>query len=92
MNKIQINNMPDSFIDWIESLIKFGYGCEIVINDGEVNHVVVKMEDNGDWSDVKFGKVILSEGVRFKQRIFKPAIVNNKFIENIDVNERTKKI
>lgn len=85
MKRININHIPVEFHAWIDELVSEGMGCEIVINNDEINHVVVKRSDDGDWSGIHFGKVIVTENIRYVQQIYKPAIVDNKFSRNVDV-------
>lgn len=75
---------PAEFEQWLKSLEENNCAWEAIINEGYIMRVNVDVPDNGDWSDLEYGRVQGSGGLRFKQKVFQPAMLGNKFTVNYD--------
>lgn len=87
ITKIQVSNLPQEFLLWLERVKIIGYQYEVLIDHGYVTHINVYEADNGDWSDVQFGKIMGSGLLAIKQKVFKPVILNGNFLENYDAKK-----
>ena len=85
MVKLRVVDNNKDFCKWLEQLKALGYTYEIVIESGNIQRVYVREDDNGDWSDIIYGRIYGSTHVSFKQRVFHPRMVKNKLI--IDYHE-----
>lgn len=79
---IEASKKPREFDEWLFSIETNCWMFEVVINEGYIMKVLVHQPDNGDWSDVEYGRVEGSNGLRYKQKVFQPAILGDKFIVN----------
>jgi hypothetical protein len=68
VQRITASDQPPAFTAWLKQLIGSGLRYEIIINDGLVTCVYVDEPDNGDLSDVKFGRVVGCGTDAFKQK------------------------
>lgn len=84
IEKLRANKRPKEFNDWIDSLRREGYKATVVIVKGLINHVEVEEADNGNWDEIMFGRITLSDKVAIKQRVYKPILYNGIFIKNYD--------
>lgn len=84
IEKIRANKRPEKFNDWIDSLRREGYKATVVIVKGFINHVEVEEADNGNWDEIMFGRITLSDKIAIKQRVYKPILYNGIFIKNYD--------
>jgi hypothetical protein len=83
--KLRVSDDNLEFKKWLEQLKGFGFTYEVVIESGDIQRVYVREDDNGDWSNIIYGRIYGSKHTSFKQRVFQPRVVNNKLI--IDYNE-----
>ena len=77
--KLLVRKDNPDFLKWIKSLEEKKLNFEIVIEKGLVNLVYVVEPDNGDWSNLLFGRVIYSAGTTVRQKIYKPVLIDGKF-------------
>jgi hypothetical protein len=78
--KIHVENVPESFKEWIESLREIGYSIDIIINSSLIERVNVRIPDNGDWSDIEFGKIVMNSYVSHKEKVYKPYLMKNELV------------
>jgi hypothetical protein len=74
------------FEEFLTRLRETNCSYEIVIEDGKVSKLYVRIPDNGDWSDLRYGRIFGSKMVSYKQTIYLPRVVDGKFI--FDYNEQ----
>jgi len=79
---ISVKKRNKEFDDFLERLIQTGCSYEAVIENGNVTKLYVRIPDNGDWSDMRYGRILGSKVVSYKQTIYIPRIVDGKFIYN----------
>ncbi len=79
---ISVKKRNKEFDDFLERLIQTGCSYEAVIENGNVTKLYVRIPDNGDWKDLKYGRILGSKVVSYKQTIYIPRIVDGKFIYN----------
>jgi len=83
--KLRVTDENKEFRKWLSQLKELGFTYEIVIESGNIQRVYVREDDNGDWSNIVYGRIYGSTHVSFKQRVFHPRVVKNKLI--IDYHE-----
>jgi hypothetical protein len=83
--KLRVSDNNLEFMKWLEQLKALGFTYEVVIESGDIQRVYVREDDNGDWSNISYGRIYGSAHVSFKQRVFHPRVVRNKLI--IDYHE-----
>lgn len=83
--KIMASKGNEEFSRWLTQLKELGFSYEIVIENGAVQRVYVREDDDGNWGNILFGRVFGSAHLSFKQRVYQPRIVNDKLI--IDYHE-----
>jgi len=79
---ISVKKRNKEFDDFLERLIQTGCSYEAVIENGNVTKLYVRIPDNGNWSDIRYGRILGSKVVSYKQTIYIPRIVDGKFIYN----------
>lgn len=77
----------EDFLLWLAQLRELGWTYEIVVEDGYIDKVHLRMPDDGDWSNVRFGRIIGSKVVCYKQMVYLPRLIEGKFIYNCDVQK-----
>lgn len=88
MKKIEefnIAHAPAEFLQWIQELCDNGFRYEIVVTDHRVSHVYVSEVDDGKWEelhDEKSFRLIGSSEMKIRQRVYRPRLVDGKFIRN----------
>jgi hypothetical protein len=80
VKKISAKSPHKEFRLWLEQVKEVGFGYEIVIENGEVARVYVREGDDGDWSLINHGRVFGTKVISFKQRVFLPRLIDDKFI------------
>lgn len=85
MKKMLAAQPHEGFLLWLTQLKELGYSYEIVIDDGLIQRVYVREDDDGNWTGILFGRIFGSSKLSFKQTVYQPRIVNGKLI--IDYNE-----
>lgn len=85
IEKIMASKKCDEFVLWLNQLKEVGFSYEIVIENGAIQRVYVREDDDGNWGNILFGRVFGSAHLSFKQRVYQPRIVNDKLI--IDYHE-----
>jgi len=85
VKKISVTNIPEEFLTWLKDQKKLGQ-VEISISKGVINHLYVRVSDDGNWDDVQFGRIICSEDMSMKEFVRHPRLVNGTFIENYNVS------
>ena len=78
--KVPASNPSEEFLAWLERIKQFGFSYEIVIEDGFVQRVYVREDDDGDWRGIRYGRVFGTSHLSFKQRVYQPRIVKDKLI------------
>lgn len=79
---ITVVEKNEDFEKFLEQLRETGCNYEVIIEDGKVTKLYVRIPDNGDWSDMKYGRILGSKVVCYKQTIYIPRVVDGKFIYN----------
>jgi hypothetical protein len=83
---IHVQNLPSSFVAWINAIQSTGGRVEIVVQEGLINHVAVFYPCKTDLSDVpdnfSWGRISLSNTYSFTQTTYKPVIIGDKFYED----------
>ena len=85
MLKLRVSDNNREFLKWLMQLKAMGFTYEVVIENGDIQRVYVREDDNGDWSNITYGRIYGSADVSYKQRVFQPRIVEDKLI--IDYHE-----
>jgi len=85
MLKLRVSDNNREFLKWLMQLKAMGFTYEVVIENGDIQRVYVREDDNGDWSNITYGRIYGSAHVSYKQRVFQPRIVEDKLI--IDYHE-----
>jgi len=75
------------FEKFLAQLRETGCSYEVVIEDGKVSKLYVRVPDNGNWSDIRYGRILGSKVVSYKQTIYIPRVVDGKFIYNYNGEE-----
>ena len=78
---------PKEFLQWIQELCDNGLRYEIVVSSHRVSHVYVSEVDDGHWEelhDEKSFRLIGSSEMKVRQKVYRPRIVNGKFIRNFN--------
>ena len=70
------------FEKFLEQLRETGCNYEVIIEDGEITKLYVRIPDNGDWSDIRYGRILGSKMVCYKQKIYIPRVGDGKIIDN----------
>lgn len=83
--KLRVSDNNREFLKWLRQLKEFGFTYEVVIENGDIQRVYVREDDNGDWSNITYGRIYGSAHVSYKQRVFHPRVVKDKLI--IDYHE-----
>ncbi len=79
---IKVTRVPQELLDWLQTQLDKGSLIKVKINRRYVMSVEVTEPDNGDWSAIEFGNITSSNGLWFKQNVYRPAMVNNNFVFN----------
>lgn len=87
VQRLEVEKLPPAFYAWYKVIQDSGWQYEFVIDGGIIVRVYVSVADDGDWRDIRYGRITGAANVAFKQRVYKPAIVNGNFIENYDVQQ-----
>ena len=85
--KFSIGDPPDGFLKWVQSLCDNELRFEIVVTDYKVSHVYVSEEDDGNWvalKDEKSFSIVGSSELIVRRMVYKPRVVNGKFIANFN--------
>jgi hypothetical protein len=91
VQNIKVNNQPVELKDWLKHIIDTDCRYEIAVHAGDITFIVVdEPHDGGDFSDLEFGRVVGTKTNAYKQKIYKPALVNGVFVKNYDVKKRTQ--
>ena len=85
VEKLMASQRNDDFLLWLEQLKEVGFSYEIIIENGAIQRIYVREDDDGNWGGILFGRIFGSAHLSFKQRVYQPRIVNNKLI--IDYHE-----
>ncbi len=75
------------FEKFLAQLRETGCSYEVVIEDGKISKLYVRVPDNGNWSDIRYGRILGSKVVSYKQTIYIPRVVDGKFIYNYNGEE-----
>ena len=75
------------FEKFLAQLRETGCSYEVVIEDGKVSKLYVRVPDNGNWSGIRYGRILGSKVVSYKQTIYIPRVVDGKFIYNYNGEE-----
>ena len=78
---------PKEFLKWIQELCDNGLRYEMVISNHIVSHIYVSEIDDGQWQDLhdeKAFRLIGSSEMKIRQKVYRPRIVNGKFIRNFN--------
>lgn len=78
----------EEFEIFLERLRETGCSYEIVIEDGKITKLYVRIPDDGDWKPVRFGRIIGSKVVSYIQTVYLPRLVDGNFIYNYDDKKR----
>jgi len=84
-DKLLVSKPNSEFMRWLAQLKEFGFNYEIVIENGAIQRVYVREDDNGNWTGILYGRIFGSPHLSFKQTIYQPRILNGKLI--IDYND-----
>ena len=87
IHKIDIRNLPEEFKKWLDELLARHANYEMVVSKYKITHVYVRYPDDGNWNDLKYGRVVVSNNIRYKQIVYKPAIVGDKVYINYDAKK-----
>ena len=68
------------FLLWLEQVKAIGCSYEVVIENGEISRVYVRESDDGNWGTIEFGRVHGTKSLSFKERVFMPRLIGDKFI------------
>ena len=79
---IRASTRPIEFNQWLDLLDKSGSRYKVVINDGYIMRVNVITVDDGQWDSVEYGAIEGAGGIRFKEKVYQPALVEGKFTIN----------
>lgn len=85
---VNVREKPREFEEFLEQLAKMGFAYEIIIEDYEVKRMYVKEPDNGDWKNIRHGRVLGSSEIRYKWHSYLPRMVDGKF--TYDYNDKNK--
>lgn len=77
------DNNPE-FKLFLERLKESGFSYDAIVNDGNVIKVYARIVDDGNWKNVKFGRLLGSKMVSYIEVVYLPRIVDGKFIYNYD--------
>ena len=80
VEKLMACNKNEEFSLWLAQLKEVGFSYEIVIENGAIQRVYVREDDDGNWGNILFGRIFGSAHLSFKQRVYQPRIVNDKLI------------
>lgn len=90
IQQIPVTNIPNDFFIWLDSIRKKGYGYEVHILKGILDRVEVYRPDDGDWSSIEFGRIRGNQFTASTTTIYKPALINGIFIEDVSVKNLQK--
>jgi hypothetical protein len=82
---ITVDNVHPELRTFLERLRLTGCTYELVIENGNIDKIHIKMPDDGNWKDIRYGRIIGSKMVAYKQKVVLPRIIDGKFI--YDYNE-----
>lgn len=85
VEKLMTSRKSEEFELWLKQLREFGFSYEIIIENGAIQRVYVREDDDGNWANVIFGRIFGSAHLSFKQRVYQPRLVDDKLI--IDYHE-----
>jgi hypothetical protein len=74
---------------FLKRLRETGCSYEVVVEDGKITKLYVRVPDDGNWKRVKFGRIIGSKMVSYIQTVYLPRLVDGNFI--YDYNEKNKR-
>lgn len=70
------------FRRFLEQLKESGFSYDAVIENSNVIKVYARMVDDGNWKRVKYGRLVGTKVVSYIEVVYKPRIVDGKFIYN----------
>lgn len=79
---ISVEKRNKEFDDFLTRLRETGCSYEAVVENGNITKLYVRIPDDGNWKDLKYGRILGSKVVSYKQTIYIPRIVDGKFIYN----------
>ena len=85
---ISVQDRPREFMVWLKRLELAGFSYEIVVEDYLIKRIIVREPDNGFWKDVCYGRILGSEMISYKQKIYIPRMVDGNFVYNYNGNNK----
>ena len=67
---MRASDKNEEFKQWLQQLKTLGFSYEIVIENGQIQRVYVREDDDGNWKNITFGRIYGSTYLSFKQRVF----------------------
>ena len=80
----------DEFEIFLERLRETGCSYEVVVEDGKITKLYVRIPDDGNWKPLRFGRIIGSKVVSYIQTVYLPRLVDGNFIYNYDEKKRVE--
>lgn len=74
---------------FLERLKETNASYEVVVEDNNITKVYARFVDTGNWKHVQFGRLIGSKMLSYIEVVYKPRVVDGKFIYNF--NEKNKR-
>ena len=90
-SKIEFITTKDKNRDFelfLERLRETDCSYELIIENGKITKVYVRLPDDGNWRQVRYGRILGSKMVSYIQTVYLPRLVDGNFIYNY--NEKTK--
>jgi hypothetical protein len=85
---ITVAEKNKDLLTFLKRLIETGCSYEVAIEDGKITNIYVRIPDNGDWSEVRYGRILGSKVVSYIQTTYRPRIVDGNFIYNHNENKK----
>ena len=79
---ITVKEKNKDFEAFLAQLRESGCSYEAVIVDGKITRLYVRIPDNGDWSDISYGRILGSKMLSYIEAVYLPRVVDGKFIYN----------
>ena len=79
---IRVDEGNKEFLTFLEQLKESGFSYDAVIENGNVIKVYARMVDDGNWKQIKYGRLVGSKVVSYIEVVYKPRVVDGKFIYN----------